>query len=113
MAEDELSQNAYQPPEPSWWDRFSDRVWGGWIADNVLDLVGGSDTIRAIVIVIAILLALGLAVLVIRRVRRTPRIPKTTENAAAKVVLSGSRVRRKNSARRPRPAMPPAITTPV
>ncbi|MDV6312895.1 DUF4129 domain-containing protein [Gordonia amicalis] len=88
-AEDELSQNAYQPPEPSWWDRFSDRVWG-WIADNVLDLVGGSDTIRAIVIVIAILVALGLAVLVIRRVRRTPRVPKATENAAAKVVLSGS-----------------------
>lgn len=87
-AEDELSEEVYQPPEPSWWDEFSDRVWG-WIDDNVLDLFGGSDTIRAIVIVVAIVLIVGLAVLVIRRVRRIPRLPKTTDTTAAKVVLPG------------------------
>ncbi|MHC3002934.1 DUF4129 domain-containing protein [Gordonia sp. GN26] len=89
-AEDELSKDVYHPPEPSWWDEFSDRVWE-WIADNILDLFGGSDTIRAVVIVVAILLFAGLAVLVIRRVRRIPRLPKTADTTDAKVVLSGTR----------------------
>ena len=89
-AEDELSKDVYQPPEPSWWDEFSDRVWE-WIAAKILDLFGGSDTIRAIVIVLVILLVAGLAVLVIRRVRRIPRAPKTADTTATKVVLSGAR----------------------
>ena len=89
-AEDELSKDVYQPPEPSWWDEFSDGVWE-WIADNVLDLFGGSDTIRAIVIVLAILLVVGLAVLVTRRVRRIPQAPRTADTTAAKMVLTGTR----------------------
>ena len=39
-AEEELSDSEYQPPEPSWFDRFGERLWE-WIADNVFGWFGG------------------------------------------------------------------------
>ncbi|AFR51306.1 DUF4129 domain-containing protein [Gordonia sp. KTR9] len=87
-AEQELSEPDYQPPEPSWFDRFGERLWE-WIADNVFGWFGGSDTLRAIVIVLAIALVLGLVVVVIRHLRRNPRIPRPTGAAPSESVLTG------------------------
>ncbi|MFE0750318.1 DUF4129 domain-containing protein [Gordonia sp. NPDC058843] len=87
-AEQELSESDYQPPEPSWLDRFGDRLWE-WIADNVFGWFGGSDTLRVIVIVLAIALVLGLVIAVVRHLRRNPRIPRSTGTAPSGQVLSG------------------------
>ncbi|MCG7634952.1 MULTISPECIES: DUF4129 domain-containing protein [Gordonia] len=87
-AEQELSESDYQPPEPSWLDRFGERLWE-WIADNVFGWFGGSDTLRAIVIVLAIALVLGLVVAVVRHLRRNPRLPRTTGSASSETVLIG------------------------
>lgn len=88
-ARDELSDREYQPPEPSWWERFSERVWE-WVADNVLDLFGESDTLRAIVLVVAVLLVIGLAFVVLRHVRRAPRIPAADSAKSTEVVVTGA-----------------------
>ncbi|MDF6099440.1 DUF4129 domain-containing protein [Gordonia hongkongensis] len=87
-AEEELSDSEYQPPEPSWFDRFGERLWE-WIADNVFGWFGGSDTLRGIVIVVAIALVLGLVIAVVRHLRRNPRIPRTTAGPPTGSVLTG------------------------
>ncbi len=88
-AEEELSGREYQPPEPSWLDRFGERVLG-WIVDNALGWFGGSDTIRTIVVVVAIALVLTLIFAVVRHLRRNPRVPDVAATAKSAAVLSGA-----------------------
>lgn len=88
-AEQELSDSDYQPPQPSWLDRFSERLWE-WLADNIFGWFGGSDTIRVIVIVLAIALVLGLVVVVVRHLRRNPRVPEVASTPTSTTVMSGA-----------------------
>lgn len=88
-AEEEVSKKAYQPPEPSWWDRFNERVWG-WIAEHLSEIFRGSDTLRTVVIVLAALLVLGLVLVVVRYVRRRPRLPRTATSSRTEVVVTGA-----------------------
>ncbi|WP_244970807.1 DUF4129 domain-containing protein [Gordonia jinghuaiqii] len=88
-AERELSEPEYQPPEPSWLDRLVERFWN-WVGENIFDWFGGSDTVRAIVLVLAIALVLSLIVVVVRHVRRNPRAPGTPGGTRSEKVLQGT-----------------------